>query len=66
MLTYATGDPEPLRAPVNAAVDYVRAFMTHARKSRSAPPRRRARPEPRDVTTPLDRLGHVAHNNWVS
>ncbi|MGD1280503.1 TetR/AcrR family transcriptional regulator [Mycobacterium seoulense] len=41
MLTYATGDPEPLRAAVNAAVDYVRAFMTHARKSRSAPPRRR-------------------------
>ncbi|BBZ72066.1 TetR/AcrR family transcriptional regulator [Mycobacterium paraseoulense] len=41
MLTYATGDPEPLRAAVNAAVDYVRAFMTHARRGRSAPPRRR-------------------------
>ena len=26
MLTYATGSPEPLRASVNAAVDYVRSF----------------------------------------
>ena len=47
LLTYATGDPEPLRTAVNAAVDYVRSFTTHARKSRSAPPRRRgtSRPE---------------------
>ncbi|OBH31022.1 TetR family transcriptional regulator [Mycobacterium sp. E342] len=41
MLTYATGDPEPLRTAVNAAVDYVRAFTPHARKSRSTPARRR-------------------------
>ncbi len=26
MVTHATGDPEPLRAAVNAAVDYVRSF----------------------------------------
>jgi len=43
MLTYATADPEPLRAAVNAAVDYVRSFTAQrpSRKSRSAPPRRR-------------------------
>ena len=29
MLTYATGDPEPLRVAVNAAVDYVRSFAAH-------------------------------------
>jgi TetR/AcrR family transcriptional regulator, transcriptional repressor for nem operon len=33
MITHATGDPAPLRAAVNAAVDYVRSFA--------------ARPEPR-------------------
>lgn len=43
MLTYATGNPEPLRAAVNAAVDYVHAFTTPARKGRSTPARRRGR-----------------------
>ena len=35
MLTYATGDAEPLQVAVNAAVDYVRSF---------APPTKRHRP----------------------
>jgi AcrR family transcriptional regulator len=30
MLTHATGDPQPLRAAVNAAVDYVRSFAIRA------------------------------------
>jgi AcrR family transcriptional regulator len=29
LITYATGDPEPLRVAVNAAVDYVRSFAAH-------------------------------------
>lgn len=36
MLTHATGDPQPLRAAVNAAVDYVRSFAPQ-------PPSRRGR-----------------------
>jgi TetR/AcrR family transcriptional regulator, transcriptional repressor for nem operon len=32
MLTYATGSPEPLRAAVNAAVDYVRSFAPRRRR----------------------------------
>jgi AcrR family transcriptional regulator len=38
MLTHATGDPQPLRAAVNGAVDYVRSFAAHprSRKDRSA------------------------------
>src|ERR1700757_1038709 len=38
MLTHATGDAEPLRVAVNAAVDYVRSFaaVPEPRKSRSA------------------------------
>jgi AcrR family transcriptional regulator len=45
MLTYATGDSEPLRVAVNAAVDYVRSFAPGpaSRKSRSTPSRRRAK-----------------------
>lgn len=39
MLTHATGDPQPLRAAVNAAVDYVRSFG-------AAPPPRRGRTPP--------------------
>jgi AcrR family transcriptional regulator len=35
MLTYATGDPEPLQTAVNAAVDYVRSFATPARRGRA-------------------------------
>lgn len=46
MLTYATGDPEPLRAAVNAAVDYVRKFATPARKGRATPTRRRRASRP--------------------
>jgi AcrR family transcriptional regulator len=46
MVTHATGDPEPLRLAVNAAVDYVRSFAPRPprRKSRTTPPRRRAKP----------------------
>jgi AcrR family transcriptional regulator len=40
LLTYATGSPEPLRAVLNAAVDYVTAF-------RPAPIRRSSRSTPR-------------------
>ncbi|AQT79660.1 TetR family transcriptional regulator [Mycolicibacterium litorale] len=32
MLTHVTGDPEPLRANVNAAVDYVRSFVVRPAK----------------------------------
>ncbi|MBV8787989.1 MAG: TetR/AcrR family transcriptional regulator [Mycobacterium sp.] len=37
MLTHATGDPQPLRAAVNGAVDYVRSFAVRprSRKGRS-------------------------------
>jgi AcrR family transcriptional regulator len=43
MLTHATGDAEPLRVAVNAAVDYVRSFAASPgpSKSRSNPARRR-------------------------
>ena len=43
MITYSTGDPEPLRVAVNAAVDYVRSFAAHSppRESRSGSTRRR-------------------------
>jgi AcrR family transcriptional regulator len=46
MITYATGDAEPLRVAVNAAVDYVRSFAARPvpRKRRSPPPRRTAQP----------------------
>ncbi|BBZ50906.1 TetR/AcrR family transcriptional regulator [Mycobacterium heidelbergense] len=39
MITHATGDPEPLRVAVNAAVDYVRSFAPR-------PARRKSRPTP--------------------
>ena len=35
MITYATGSPEPLRAAVNAAVDYVRSFAPPPKRRRS-------------------------------
>jgi TetR/AcrR family transcriptional repressor of nem operon len=43
MVTYITDSPEPLRAAVNAAVEYVRSFAPTptARKSRNAPSRRK-------------------------
>ena len=42
MLTHATGDAEPLRVAVNAAVDYVRSFaaISGPRKTRSTSVRR--------------------------
>jgi TetR/AcrR family transcriptional repressor of nem operon len=42
MITHATGDAEPLRVAVNAAVDYVRSFAAQLepRKSRATSPRR--------------------------
>jgi AcrR family transcriptional regulator len=45
MVTYATGDSEPMRVAVNAAVDYVRSFSARRapRNRRSAPSRRRAK-----------------------
>jgi TetR/AcrR family transcriptional regulator, transcriptional repressor for nem operon len=45
MLTHATGDAEPLRVAVNAAVDYVRSFAAQpeAGKRRSTPSRRRSK-----------------------
>jgi TetR/AcrR family transcriptional regulator, transcriptional repressor for nem operon len=41
-ITHATGDAEPLRVAVNAAVDYVRSFAVdpEPRKRRTAPKRR--------------------------
>jgi TetR/AcrR family transcriptional repressor of nem operon len=46
MITHATGDPEPLRVAVNAAVDYVRSFASRpkARTGRSSASRRRPKP----------------------
>jgi AcrR family transcriptional regulator len=46
MITYATGDPEPLRVAVNAAVAYVRSFAARPPpgKSRSTSTRRRGKP----------------------
>jgi TetR/AcrR family transcriptional repressor of nem operon len=43
MVTHATGDAEPLRVAVNAAVDYVRSFAVNPepRKSRTASARRK-------------------------
>jgi TetR/AcrR family transcriptional repressor of nem operon len=41
MLTHATGDAEPLRVAVNAAVDYVRSFAAHPQPPKSRSVRRR-------------------------
>jgi AcrR family transcriptional regulator len=44
MITHATGDAEPLRVAVNAAVDYVRSFAAHPEpRSRSSSTRRRSK-----------------------
>ncbi|MCV7377609.1 TetR family transcriptional regulator [Mycobacterium alsense] len=45
LITFATGDPEPLRVAVNAGVDYVRSFAAGAppRKGRSGTNRRRGK-----------------------
>lgn len=40
MLTHATGDPQPLRAAVNAAVDYVRSFASPKMRANRSPRRR--------------------------
>ena len=40
MLTYITDNPEPLRAAVNAAVDYVRSFSAQTKRHRSTTSRR--------------------------
>lgn len=47
MLTHVTGDPQPLRAAVNAAVDYVRSFGAQPppRKDRSASSRSQRKAE---------------------
>ena len=42
MLTHVTGDPEPLRASVNAAVHYVRQFLTGPRPPKGRPRGRRS------------------------
>jgi TetR/AcrR family transcriptional regulator, transcriptional repressor for nem operon len=46
MITHATGDAEPLRVAVYAAVDYVRSFTAHAEPGKQRPrsPRRRREP----------------------
>jgi AcrR family transcriptional regulator len=46
MLTYATGDPEPLQTAVNAAVDYVRSFTPHPHPAEPRPAQKRRRPRP--------------------
>jgi TetR/AcrR family transcriptional repressor of nem operon len=40
MITHATGDPEPLRAALNAAVDYVRSFAAQPEPRKSQARRR--------------------------
>jgi TetR/AcrR family transcriptional regulator, transcriptional repressor for nem operon len=46
LVTFATDDPEPLRAALNAAVDYVRSFASasRARRSRAGSSRRKPKP----------------------
>ena len=46
MLTYAMDDPEPLRASLNAAVEYVRSFAPGPKRRRSP-----ARPSRRKLTS---------------
>jgi TetR/AcrR family transcriptional regulator, transcriptional repressor for nem operon len=45
MITHATGDAEPVRVAVNAAVDYIRSFAAHPgpRKRPASSSRRRSR-----------------------
>ncbi len=52
MITYATGDPEPLRVAVNAAAEYVRSFAAHPepRKRRSTSSRRRPKSGPAPIS----------------
>ncbi|WAC92305.1 TetR/AcrR family transcriptional regulator [Mycobacterium sp. Aquia_213] len=42
MLTHATGDAEPLRVAVNAAVDYVRSFEADPRRPKNASRKRKS------------------------
>jgi TetR/AcrR family transcriptional repressor of nem operon len=44
LLTFITDDPEPLRAALTAAVDYVRSFATTPTHPRSTPTRPRSGP----------------------
>lgn len=44
LLTHATGDPQPLRAAVNAAVDYVRSFSVRPPSREGRSTRRRREP----------------------
>lgn len=44
LLTHATGDPQPLRAAVNAAVDYVRSFSVRPPPREGRSTRRRRKP----------------------
>ncbi|WP_407686951.1 TetR/AcrR family transcriptional regulator [Mycobacterium sp. HUMS_1102779] len=57
MLTHATGDGDPLRFAVQAAVDYVRSFAT-----RSAPATRR----PARGKRKLDNSGPTGPQYWVN
>lgn len=43
MLTHVTGDPQPLRVAVNAAVDYVRSFAVPPRSAKARSTARRGR-----------------------
>lgn len=48
MVTYITGDPDPLRTAINGAVDYVRSFApAPLRGTRTGPARRNSRGRPR-------------------
>lgn len=44
LLTHTTGDPQPLRAAVNAAVEYVRSFSVQPRPRKGRSTRRRGKP----------------------
>jgi AcrR family transcriptional regulator len=52
LLTYATGDPQPLRAAVNAAVDYVRSFGVLTPSRRGGPRSSRRPGKPRQPPSP--------------
>jgi TetR/AcrR family transcriptional repressor of nem operon len=49
MLTYLTNSPEPLRAAVNAAVEYVRSFAPTSTARKSRPGAARRKPKKRSI-----------------